>query len=176
MITQERLKELLHYDPETGCFTWKHRDGLVGKQKTWNIRWAGKPAGNLNKVLGYVMVYADGKNYLCHRLAWLYVHGEIPGDEIDHIDGNRANNVLSNLRPATRKQNAANSKMRVDNKTGLKGVFYHRNRSHQNKPWQSRIKVNCRNVSLGYFNTKEAAYEAYVSAAEALRGEFARAA
>jgi HNH endonuclease len=92
IITRTRLKEFLHYDPETGVFTW-----LVKPCR--NIL-AGSIAGNVMNE-GYVMVKIDRKNYKAHRLAWLYVHGTFPPDQLDHINRGRADNRLCNLRLST---------------------------------------------------------------------------
>src|SRR5690606_34614864 len=99
MLTQQRLKELLYYDPETGIFT-----RLVGRSGP-RAR-AGDVAGSDNGK-GYIRIYVDGRPYKAHRLAWFYMHGEWP-EEIDHRNGERADNRLSNLRPVTRQQNNLN--------------------------------------------------------------------
>jgi hypothetical protein len=118
--------------------------------------------------MGYVLVGVDGPQYLAHRLAWLYMTGAWPDAEVDHIDGNRANNAWSNLRLASRSQNIANSGLRVTNTTGFKGVFKAR------KKFNAKITVNYKSVNLGNFDTKEEASAAYKRAAQAAFGEFAR--
>lgn len=171
-ITQERLKEVLHYDPETGDFTWKTRKGLRPHDIVWNKRFAGKRAGSVNKPSGYVYICVDKTVCTAHRLAWLYMHGEFPRLFIDHADMNRANNIASNLRLATQSQNMANTLVRKDNSTGFKGVVLHRNRLHQKRPWQARMKKK----SLGYYETSEEASRAYAAALKSKFGEFARSA
>lgn len=92
-ITLEHLRKILHYDPASGRFTWL-------RATSWRVR-VGAVAGSVNKRLGYVVIGIGGVTYYAHRLAWLYVHGEMPSDQIDHIDGDRANNALVNLRKAS---------------------------------------------------------------------------
>src|SRR5262245_57095359 len=99
MVTRERLLELLEYDPETALLTWKQDRG--GKAKTGIV--AGRLAAN-----GYIDITIDSRRYKAHRLAWLYVHGEWPPEEIDHRDLDKANNRLANLRPASHQQNLYN--------------------------------------------------------------------
>lgn len=113
MITQERLKELLHYDPETGVFTWKH----TGRRKK-----AGTPAGWVGD-RGYSHVQVDGRTYKAHQLAWLYVHGQRPV-EIDHINRNKGDNRISNLRPVERCDNQRNRPAREDSTSGARGVYW----------------------------------------------------
>ena len=102
----------------------------------------------------------DGKSYKEHRLVWLYVYGELPRLEIDHINGIGTDNRVSNLRLATHKQNAQNLKKHKDNTTGYLGVTYDR---HRNK-YQSRIMVDGRQIHLGRFDTPELAYLKYLEA------------
>ena len=170
-ITQERLKQLLDYDPQTGHFTWKPRPWLQGKATAWNKRFAGKRAGTLNKVLGYVMIDFDGAPRYAHRLAFIYMTGSVP-EMIDHANGNRSDNAWSNLRACTQSQNMYNAALRADNTTGVKGVVLHKKRLHQNRPYQAKLARK----SLGYFATAEAAHEAYMRHAREVVGEFARAA
>lgn len=163
MLTQQRLKELLYYDPETGIFT-----RLVGRSGP-RAR-AGDVAGCDNGK-GYIRIYVDGKPYKAHRLAWFYMHGEWP-EEIDHRNGERADNRLSNLRPVTRQQNNLNQSIYRSNTSGLKGVSFYK----ATGKWKAQIQVNGRKIGLGYYQTKEQAHQAYVAAARELHGEFARAA
>jgi hypothetical protein len=110
MLTAERLRELLHYDPDTGVFTWlrvKGRRVRVGAL-------SGKANGG-----GYFQIGVDGRIYYAHRLAWLYVHGEWPVASIDHVNCDRCDNRLANLRPATKAQNAANARKRTDTSATL---------------------------------------------------------
>jgi hypothetical protein len=104
-----------------------------------------------------------------HRLAWLLTYGEWPTSKIDHKNGDRADNRLSNLRLADDHQNAWNGRPHSDGKSGFKGVVY---LSKRNKPWQARIKFKGKGKSLGYFATAEEAHACYVDAANRLFGEF----
>jgi hypothetical protein len=162
-LNAERLRELLHYDPETGVFTWSN--------KTRRSDFLGRTAGSITKG-GYVEIGIDNVSYYAHQLAWLYMTGGWPADLIDHEDTRRNNNVWLNLRIASYSQNGANSKLRADNKSGRKGVYWHR----AARKWAASIKHNQRITHLGLFETVPEAAEAYEIAARDLHGEFARAA
>lgn len=153
-ITQVQLKELLHYDPETGIFT-----RLRGKGK-------GTIAGTLHH--GYIEIRAGGPIYGAHRLAWLYVHGELPENEIDHRDGNRSNNRISNLREATRQDNNINRKRPKHNASGIKGVFLEKRYG----TWTAQITHNGNQMNLGSFKTKEEAAAVLTAKRIELHGEF----
>ena len=155
MITQERLKELLHYDPETGIFTRK----IAASNR---VR-VGDVAGTLSGG-GYVYVCVDGHSYRAHRLAWLYTYGTFPSDKLDHEDRDRSNNRISNLRPATQKQNCENVGLQVNNTSGFRGVSWNKAASK----WSAAIKHNYRRIHLGLFNTAEEASAAFESAANKL--------
>lgn len=145
-LTQERLRELLDYRPETGVFTWR------GKAKV------GIPVGRI-QTDGYSQIRVDGKLYLAHRLAWLYVHGEWPTSEIDHIDRDRVNNRIANLRDVDRAINATNR--RAFGSSGFKGVTSMKKGSR----FFARISRIDGSVSyLGVFDSAEAAHEAYKAA------------
>jgi hypothetical protein len=160
-ITAERLRELLNYDPATGQFTW-----LVKPSPRIRV---GGVAGH-ERPDGYRQIGLDRRLYLTHRLVWLYMTGEWPLDQIDHINGDRADNRWLNLRPATCSQNKANSGAARNNTSGFKGVSWH---SRWLK-WRTNITVNGRQRSLGYFDCPAEAHEAYVRAAEKHFGKFAR--
>jgi hypothetical protein len=162
MLTQERLRELLDYDVETGEFRWK-----VSTTRSVKV---GAIAGNLHRA-GYRLIRIDRKARLAHRLAWLYVTGEWPPHEIDHIDLDKDNNRWTNLRLATRSENKANCRMPRTNTSGYKGVSWHR----RSKKYVVHIGVNGKARHIGLFSTAEAAHAAYVKAAEEMFGEFARA-
>lgn len=151
MPTQERLREVLYYDQETGVFTWKVNIGQRAR--------VGAVAGSLNSG-GYLVIGVGGRQYKAHRLAWLYVHGVWPEAEIDHMDRNQTNNALSNLRPATHKQNCENRGMRNDNSSGYTGVYWH----EKTQKWQAGIGHRGEFLYLGLFNTPEEASAAYESA------------
>ena len=158
-LTQELLKELFHYCEITGIFTFKHRKEITYGDKGFNTRFAGKQTGSLCKKTGYIRLGIYNKTYQAHRIAFLYVYGYIPG-EIDHVDGIRTNNWISNLREATRSENGQNlKKARKHNKLGMLGVSYHVN---SNK-YVARIAVNKKTTTIGLFQTKEEAHAAYIN-------------
>ena len=160
-LTQEYVKSILNYDQKSGILTWK-----ISKA-TW-IK-IGLPAGTLH-YQGYLRIFIDGKLYAAHRLVWLYMTGEWPKEDTDHIDMNKTNNKWNNLREATRSENKGNGRKHKDNKSGLKGVSWHKG----NKKWQAQIEINNKNISLGYYLTKEEAGLAYKNAAIKYFGQFAR--
>lgn len=161
-ITQERLKELFNYDPKTGLFTRLVSVGNWGcHQKGTVLR------GNCH---GYVTVLIDGTRYPAHRLAWFYVYGEWPSLHIDHINGVHDDNRIVNLRQATVSQNLANQGICKTNTSGFKGVHFHK----QTGKWRARMSVMNRSVHVGLFSTPEEAHTAYIAAAKAVWGEFAR--
>jgi hypothetical protein len=162
VITAQRLREVLNYDPETGVLT-----RLVRTARRIRI---GDVAGNVD-TRGYLRLEIDGRQYAAHRLAWLHMTGEWPPADIDHINGERTDNRWSNLRLATRAQNIRNSRRRSTNTTGFKGVSWQSAR----KKWVAAITVNGIKRSLGRFDCPAEAHAAYVRAAEKYHGEFARA-
>lgn len=158
-LTAERLREVLNYDPETGIFTWRKMN-----RRHWLL---GTVAGARHSG-GYVRIYVNGREHYGHRLAWLYIHGEWPPEQIDHINGIRTDNRIENLRPATVSQNHVNTKLRDDNTSGLKGVSIH----STSKRWRARLHCNGVEKHLGFFNTKDEASEAYQRAAAEHYGDF----
>lgn len=169
MVTQERLKELLNYDPDTGVFTWKRRDWYTGKREAWNVKYADKPAGCVHDSTGYVKIRVDKRLYLAHRLAWIYVHGKISDMEIDHINHNGVDNRLVNLRLATSKQNKFNKRISSKNASGYKGISFHKK---LNK-WAAYISRNKKTIYLGLFDTPQEAHKEYTKAADHMFMEFA---
>jgi len=149
-ITATRLKELVSYNAETGEFTWASKPNRRIK--------IGSIAGSFHR--GYKRIHLDGIDQQAHRMAWLYTHGSHPTGHIDHINGNRSDNRLINLRDVTPQENMQN--MRCASKvstTGVLGV-----RKGRGGTWRSEIKVDNKQKYLGEFKTIEAAYEAYVKA------------
>lgn len=116
-LTAERLRELLHYDPGTGVFTWK--------TKPSRNRLSGDIAGSIG-VGGYRLIRINRVAYRAHNLAWMYETGALPENILDHINGDPGNNRFCNLRPATSKQNAENRRIGVTNKSGFRGVSFHK--------------------------------------------------
>jgi hypothetical protein len=162
----QRIQELISYNPDSGVFTWK--------KTTSNRVKVGATAGNMSH--GYREISIDGKTYRAHRLAWLLAHGRWPSVYIDHINGLTDDNRLCNLREASTRENAWNTRTHADNLSGLKGVTYDRGVYRRRRPWAARICVNGKRQHLGYFATPEAAHLAYMRAAQAVFGQFARAA
>ena len=147
-LDSTRLRELLDYKPETGVFTW-----LVNRSTTK----AGSVAGHINKAMGYYKLRIDGKIYWAHRVAWLYAYGKWPENQIDHINGIRHDNRIANIRSVTHSQNMQNL-TKARSESGLIGAW------KQNGKWSSRIRVNGKEIKLGYFESKEKAHEAYITA------------
>lgn len=170
-LTQARLRELLHYDPDTGAFT------RIGASRPQTAHWASKPLGfikrdSLSAGGGYHMICVDGRAYRAHRLAWLYVTGTWPQADVDHINRDRADNRWPNLRAANRSQNLQNAGRRRDNTSGIKGVSYDASRSR----WIAQVSDNGRHVFIGRFDDKERAAAAYKQYVETRFGDFARVA
>lgn len=160
MLTQERLKELLHYDPATGVFTWRI-DRYSNKLK-------GKIAGTICD--GYIRIKIDEKSYFAQRLVFLYQFGEMPKYQIDHWNRDRTDNKLANLREATILENRKNRKTPITNSSGYKGVHCNKESRH----WKSSITANGVRTYLGSYDDKYQAALAYDWAAIELHGKFAK--
>lgn len=160
-LTQAYLREILDYNSETGIFTWRVKIG--------NIK-IGQLAGFTHNKIPYHQIKVRQKLYLAHRLAWLWVYGEFPNGYLDHIDMNRSNNRIDNLRIATNSQNQGNIKLWKTNTSGYRGVHWCR----KTGKWRAGIRINSHLHCLGSFNTREEAAEAYNKAAFEVWGEFAR--
>ncbi len=155
----ERARGTLEYDPKTGIFTrFVKKSGLY------------KEAGGVGS-RGYrrISIRLNGKRrrLSAHRLAWFMVHGELP-NVIDHIDGDKLNNAIKNLRSCNQHQNMQNTGKRSDNTSGYKGVSW----SKTNKKWVSLIRYDGKQVYLGVFNCPKEASEVYQSKAKELFGEY----
>lgn len=159
-LTQQRLMELFIYDPLTGLFTRKVSQSNAVK--------AGQLAGAPNG-LGYLTISIDQRRYVVHRLAWLYVHGSFPAAFLDHINGERDDNRIVNLREATRSQNNANRPPGKNCNSGQRGVYWH----PVKKLWMAAAGKDGRIIHLGGFKEFDAAKAAYQQAADGLHGEFA---
>lgn len=165
-ITQEYLKSILDYDPETGVFIWRWRYDLP---KICNYRDAGKEAGTIRPT-GYRYISIDYRHWAAHRLAHIIMTGEHPVGDIDHINLDKADNRWCNLRLATRSQNQSNVPCHKLNKSGVKGVHLQKDCGR----WVAYITVNRKRRHLGMFATKEEAIAARVEASLRLFGEFTR--
>lgn len=166
--TQAYLREWLAYDPETGIFRWIKEPRPIRPC-------LGEVAGTTTADYVLIKLPGFGTQIGAHRLAWIYVHGlTIGGAELDHIDTNPLNNAIGNLRLATSSEQKRNKKVQSNNRSGLKGAYYHA--AHKGKKWRTQIKVGERLIFLGYFHTAQEAHEAYGRAAVEHFGEFARTA
>lgn len=146
-LTAQRLRELVHYDPSTGIFTRKVNFGKRFK--------AGSEAGFVAYGTGYISLSINYTHYLGHRLAWLYMTGEWPLNQIDHIDRCRTNNCWGNLRAATNKQNSENTSQSKGS-SGVRGVYFWKARNK----WVARIQHHGKSISLGHHETLELATSA----------------
>jgi hypothetical protein len=160
MITQKELKEVLEYNPETGVFT-----RIKSSNNPVKI---GSIAGTIDKN-GYRRITLNGKRYLAHRLAYFYMTGNFPENQIDHINHIRNDNRWTNLRPATKSENQSNAKISKRNTTGYKGVSYDKRRNK----YRAEICHNHNRIKLGSYTTAIEAHAAYISMAKKLNKEFA---
>lgn len=155
-LTAERIREVLDYCPEAGVFIWKPR--LLGEFssarfcRTWNSKYAGKEAGAIDKN-GYRRIWLDGRLYRAHRLAWMVCHGDWPAKFIDHINGNRLDNRIINLRDATKSDNCRNTAIPKSNKSGVLGVSWR----ERDKRWIAQIRHGEKVIHLGSFTDFDAA-------------------
>lgn len=158
-LTQEGLKQVLNYDPLSGVFTWKNP-----KQKGLNTT---TTRAGTQKVSGYRNIQIDNRMYREHRLAWLYVYGILPTKSLDHINGIKNDNRITNLREATPRQNNLNKGVSPRSTTGFKGV------SRTNNGFRVRISIGERKYKeMGYYQTPEIAYKVYCGVAKEIHGEF----
>ena len=147
MITQAELKDILSYNPKTGIFTWN-------KTKSNRIK-IGDECGSITS-LGYKITKIKGKYYSLHRLSWLYMYGEFPDGIIDHINQNRGDNRISNLRCITRAENNKNRTLQSNNKSGVNGVHW----ISTAKRWAAVINIEGKRIGLGWYRNKEDAIQA----------------
>lgn len=158
-LTAERLRAALRYEPETGRF---YRLGpIMGRAR------AGEPAGRTDE-RGYRYIRVYRRRYIAHRLAWLYVHGQWPSRDLDHINRDRSDNRISNLRECDNSHNQANQSGIRRNVSGLRGVSWDRLVGK----WTARIAKDGVTHRLGVFVDKHQAFAAYVAKGKELFGEF----
>lgn len=160
-LTAARARELLECDPLCGLLIWRARAGDTREIKRWNSRYAGKRAGSAHGERRRLAI--EGRGYYEHRVIWLIATGEWPPEELDHKNRQPGENRIDNLRLATGSQNNCNSKLRSDNTSGFKGVFWDRTR------WVAKIGSRY----VGSYKTREDAARAYAEAARRVYGEFA---
>ena len=158
-IDPELLRQLLRYDPETGKLFWRPRPLEMFKaerdQRRWNSRYAGQEAFASRRAGGYRQGDIFDRTYLTHRIIWAMTHDEWP-EQIDHINGNPADNRLSNLRAVSQSENMRNQRRRTDNASGVTGIHWHK----QHSKWHAYIATDNGRVHLGTFETREAAISA----------------
>ncbi|NCH77582.1 HNH endonuclease signature motif containing protein [Cronobacter sakazakii] len=158
-LTKEYLSDVLSYSPETGVFKWKVKAGPCSP---------GSLAGSYNSH-GYRLISVNHQRYFAHRLAWLFFYGELPdGFDIDHINGIRDDNRISNLRLATRSQNNMNSIVSSKNKSGCRGVCFHK----RDKLWHARVFVGRKAVAFKTFKDKDDAVEFVTSERAKIFGNY----
>lgn len=156
----ELVKALIHYDPLTGEFRWK---------KATRGHFSGAQTAVRRRYHGHKGIKIDGQDYLAHRLAWYIVYGVWPPGCIDHINGDGGDNRISNLRLATESQNCQNRRMRSNNTSGFKGVYFYK----ASKTWRASISFEKKRILIGNFPTPEKAAAAYDEAAQKLFGQYA---
>lgn len=142
MISQEELKKVIHYNKNTGIFKWKNIKSDKIKK--------GDVAGCKENKYGYWLIRIKGILYRSHRLAWLYVYGKFPEKDIDHINHDRTDNRIKNLRSVNRSENMKNGNVRKDNKSGTIGVCW----STSRKKWRAVIMTDKKYKHIGYFRKK----------------------
>ncbi|MES2262144.1 MAG: HNH endonuclease [Pseudomonadota bacterium] len=159
-ISIDQLRNAINYDAKTGEMRWSATDGL-------RSRHFGKKCGNPMRD-GYLRMRLHGVFLLCHRAAWAHHFGEWPSGQIDHINRDKADNRIENLRIATTSQNTANQGLTSRNRHGLKGIT-----PLKNGKWQAAIGIRGTIKYLGSFETKETAHARHTEAAREAFGEFA---
>jgi hypothetical protein len=163
------LRAYLSYCPETGIIRWKLSDKVPDacrmRLETWNRRFAGQPAFNKPNSKGYKCGWLWTTSMLAHRVAWALHYGEWPSDQIDHVNGDKTDNRLENLRIVTAQGNAKNRSLRSDNTSGHVGVYWVR----ETKKWSAQIKVDGKQKTIATFESLEDAVKAR-KAAEDLNG------
>jgi hypothetical protein len=156
-MEQQKIRE--YFDYSDGVLYWKIKTAQCVK--------VGQPAGSFDKRTGYHRVRVDCKFQKAHRIIFLYHHGYLP-DFVDHIDGNKTNNKIENLRGATLSQNCMNQKISTRNTSGTKGVMWHK----RDKKWFVQLRVNSKCHSFGYYEDKELAELVAIEATNKLHKEF----
>ena len=159
MLTQAELQSQLNYDPETGIFTWK-----ISKS---GIKKINQVAGNTDQK-GYRRIKINQIIYKEHRLAWLYVYGEFPKIQIDHINRIKTDNRICNLREATTSQNGFNKELNKRNKSGFRNVSWDKH----HKKWKVTLRCNKKEIFIGTFKDIDLANKAAIEARIKYFGEF----
>lgn len=141
MLSREEILELVYYDKDSGEILWKANSGAatLGRKCGWT-----RPDG-------YRQVYIKKHPLLLHRVIWLLENGEWPSKLIDHINGDKSDNRITNLRLANNEQNGRNSKIHLKNKSGERNVFWREG----HKKWEVSVRVNKKTIYLGWFKDYE---------------------
>ena len=172
--TPDELRQLLRYEPETGKLFWRERRREWFKTKnafgTWNRKYPGQEAFTAFDSKGYLTGRINSRLYKAHRVIWAMCRNAWPLLEIDHINGVKVDNRLSNLRDISTSENARNRGANSNNTTGFKGVSFIR----RHGKWRADIMLDRKPYYLGRFDTPEEAHGAYCEAANRLHGEYAR--
>ena len=163
MITRERLLEVFDIDIITGIIQWAKPHSKARHIKIGDL------AGCIHNK-GYWWIRIDGKRFLAHHIIWFIAKGYWPKNQIDHIDGKKLNNAITNLREVTNQQNSWNSYKRKNNVSGYKGVSWH----NYSKKWQVSIFVENKKIYIGVFESKNDAARAYNEAAIKYHGEYVK--
>ncbi len=158
--TTEEIKENIHYDPDTGEFTWAVSKGKMFK---------GVPAGT-SRADGYRSITINRSRHLAHRMAWVITHGEWPVGVIDHINGDPSDNRIANLRAATHSENMRNARKSCRNTSGHKGVAWDR----RSRRWRVKLNSEGKDKHIGVYRNIADAVAAYAVASRRYHGEFSR--
>lgn len=170
----ELLHKIFFYDQETGILTYADRSDdmflSTRSAKSWRTKYSGQIAGSIVEYDGrkYIQIQLYKEKYVAHRIIWKMHYWKEPPEILDHIDGDGTNNRISNLREATIYQNGWNAKKSSRNKSGYKGVSFNR---EKNK-WRAAIRINKRDILIGYYKSIEDAAQAYQKASAQYHGEF----
>ena len=163
------LRLLIDYDPETGALVWRVRDvsfftdgerSAIHCMRVWNARYAGNPAFKGKTSAGYFRGGIFSRRYLAHRVAWAIYSGAWPENEIDHINGDKLDNRIANLRSVTRQENGKNRATGINNKSGTTGVYWY----NRDLVWVAQVSKNGKNKHIGCFKSKDEAIEARAKA------------
>ena len=156
ILNVDRVRDLLHYDTNTGAFIWKAARGSLQ---------AGAIAGSVS-TSGYIRIKIDGRQYSAHRLAWFLCKGKWPDEMLDHVNGDPADNRIANLRECSSSENVRNIGLRANNQSGTTGVYA------AGKKWGAQIWRHGERIRLGLFDEKEDAVQARLDAEKKYHGEF----